>query len=226
MALELYAASLYSQGPTFERQSLAAIEATLRDDPDATLDAEQFDLRFTRLFATTRERLGPELARIREERLLARQQQREALRARQQLAVSLMTAPDHEPGNRDWLWVPFGVGQFQNRQYALGVLFASIEAVALAGSITTFVLHQGITTTNGGVSDQTLYANIQLVEAFNYVSVGVLSASVLTGIIQAHFAAPVVRAVPRPLPPSLQNLQISLAPVGPGGPGASLSLRF
>lgn len=232
MAHTLYAASLLnahrngteSELREDERRAIRAIETALRDEPDTVIDGEQFDLRFSTLFNSVRDRLQPELTRIRETRVRAAQlaaQEREARRAE---ALRLMTTETRVEGGRWTCVLPFGGAQFANHQPALGWVFFSIETALLATSATTYFLQQSVDPATISATDQTLQFRVRAIEVVNYVSVSLLAATIVGGAIQAFVAySPATRTLTRPLPPSLQNVQISLSP---GAQGASLTFAF
>jgi hypothetical protein len=65
-------------------------------------------------------------------------------------ALGLSAAPAHADETRSrWIAaIPFGAGQFQNGDVALGITFAAGEAILASGSIATAVLVEQLGSTN------------------------------------------------------------------------------
>jgi hypothetical protein len=143
----------------------------------------------------------------------AREEQRAYLLALRELAAEETVITRHSR------WVaalPFGVGQFQNGQDALGVAFLVSEVLALGGSITAHAIHDSlvadytntiatardkITIDTTSESDRKLLINISTFSSAAFV---LLAAG---GIAQAELAfVPEVREKrkrPLPAPPAL-----------------------
>ncbi len=98
--------------------------------------------------------------------------------------------------NRRWLAsVPFGVGQFQNRQYALGAVFLSTETLLLATAVTATSIELSLhSQAKGGLgfANQTevdqLNQSIHTANTVSLVSVAALAVTLGCGILQANLA--------------------------------------
>ena len=234
-ARKYYAACLYAQ-----RQEMAAREVLvqmLRDDPDARVD-QPFDSGFVLFFAQVLHDMQPEIERIRTERVLSRRETEARRLAREQLLRSLAATEARVDEVPFYLTlIPFGVGQFANRQTALGVVFAVTEGLLTATCVATFFAHQSIYPDYpegvAGRYQREDFATAQLaygLEWANWISAGLLTATVIAGAIQAGVAWQPTRRtspMPRPLPPELQNFRLMAGPLGDGsGGGATLRLTF
>lgn len=229
LARSLYAASLYAQNDMVRART--AVQDTLRADPEATVDSGQFDAGFVTFFNTERVALRATLNTLRVQQEQARTEQEALRRRRRELALSLMattTRIEHTP--RGLMFLPFGVGQFANRQPGLGVFFLASEAVFLAASITTYLVVDQLRPSTGVIVNSStstapsdLYFNIQRWEIFNYVAVGLLAATAVTGVVQAlvAYVPDVTLTVPRAVPAEIRNVEISAGPQG-----AALRLAF
>lgn len=225
----LYAACLLAQGR--EAEASAEIEALLLDDPDARADAVQFDVAFVRLFNGVRDRLEPRLQQERERRLRERVAEEAASAERRRRALALLTTETVGVSvPRGLAYVPFGVGQFANGQEGLGTFFLASEVLLLVTTVGTFLAYESLRPTAGsffntaeGAPDPGVARSTTL-QAVNWVSVGLLVGTMLTGIIEANVAWRPLRSVRqrnRPIPPELRGLQLSLSPAG-----ASLAAPF
>ncbi|MFO0548231.1 MAG: hypothetical protein U0271_07585 [Polyangiaceae bacterium] len=142
--------------------------------------------------------------------------------------------------------VPFGVGQFYNDDIGLGVLFLSAEGLFATSSIVTGVMWaQQVECASElvpsciseadrqkGVDTTELNTKLDTLRIVNYVSVGLLVATVIAGIIEAEvsFKPTASRTRPRPLPPKPPKPPTTLSVTGvPGADdalGLGLMLRF
>lgn len=118
--------------------------------------------------------------------------------------------------------LPFGIGQFQNRQYLLGGIFAGIEASALIGmGITTLMYryardreNQELTGTNQ-LSPQ-WHNRAEDIRVVNLSLLGGFAGAAIVGIVQANLVYVPERAEkkPRPLPPLEPASRLSsIAPI-------------
>ncbi|MBL8604148.1 MAG: hypothetical protein JNK72_19635 [Myxococcales bacterium] len=232
----VYAAALFADRR--EREARAAIEALLREDPTARLETAQFEPGFVQLFDEVSRALSSELERIAVAQAQARVEAQQRSVVRRELAMRLLTESTQvERVPRALMFLPFGVGQFANRQPELGVLFLSVEALGLGVSLATFFAYTDQYTaaqSQGNFVDAGTQATIRSLYIVNLVSAGVFAAFYLGGVIQANavYRPDRVRTVPRPLPTGLDGVQISATPMvwqGAEGRllgGASLRLRF
>jgi hypothetical protein len=96
--------------------------------------------------------------------------------------------------NQRWIaWVPFGVGQFQNRQFGLGAVFLTSEALLMGTAIGAVSIElslnaqaQGGAGLKGDV--QQLNQNIRTANDVALVATGAFVAVAAAGILQANLA--------------------------------------
>lgn len=177
--------------------------------------------------------MEPELDRIVMQRAQARRAEENARDARRALTLDLLGSEARVQVIPRWqTFIPFGVGQFANRQTGLGVLFLSLETTFLLGSVASAVVDQAVSSPTQapgvfeqGADDQR--ANVAFtMRVLNWSLLSAFVATTVIGIVQANDAyvpQRVIDRVPRPIPPALQGLQISARP---GGIGASLHFTF
>jgi len=118
-------------------------EALILEKPDYEPDPLRVSLEAVDLFLDARSRLRDKLAAIQAERVQRAQDERAKVEAEKQkaavrLAMLEKIASEEFVTERSSRWmalVPFGVGQFQNRQDALGTVFLSGEAALSLGSL-------------------------------------------------------------------------------------------
>lgn len=230
-ARKYLAASLFAARR--EAEARAVIADLLREDPRARLDTASFEERFARLFEEQVREMEPELNRILAERAEARRTQENARDARRALTLDLLGSEARVQVVPRWqTFIPFGVGQFANRQTGLGVLFLSLETTFLLGSVTAAVVDQAVRSPTQpygvyvqGTDDDR--ANVAFtMRVLNWTLLSAFVATTVIGIVQANDAyvpQRVIDRVPRPIPPALQGLQISARP---GGIAASLHFVF
>jgi hypothetical protein len=212
-----------------KQEAQAQFEALLRVEPGYVLDPLAFPDEVARLFAEVKARM--DLERVRSDEALARAQAEKAAEAtrrgeeakqqRERLDRLLALASTERVQERHSRWVatiPFGVGQYQNGHNGLGLVLAVSEGSLLAISIVSFLLHENLRGQEPKTDD--LRQDARLAESIfrytNQISLGLFGAIAVAGIVDAQ-----VRFVPsrnfdraRPLPPDLEQLQLS---VGPGG---------
>ena len=210
-------------------EAVAMLERILRSNPEAQFAPREFSGPVTRLVAETRARLGPELERIRAENVAAARASAEVReRARQALLESLSRERVTYQVSRTWMFLPFGVGQFVNGDYAIGAVFAVIETAALATAVST-----GIAMLSLGPPDYspTMGACLRRVclplEIAQIASWSVFALAVAGGAIQANVAYRPERVTYRRRTPLIDpaRLQISFAP-SPDGASIGVGGRF
>lgn len=216
---KVYAAALFAS--RHEGQARAQIETLLREDPSARVDPAQYEAGFVRLFDDTARALRPELDRLVTERVTTANRMEFQRASRQRLAQELLTTELRVERSPRWLaFVPFGVGQFVNHQPIAGGLFLGFETAFVAASVVSLVVHQslvapqGVTLRGPENSDRATLAT--QMEALNYVSLGLLAATVIAGVIHANvqWVPERVRRQRRPLPRELDGVEVSLSPLG------------
>lgn len=107
--------------------------------------------------------------------------------------------------------IPFGVGQFQNGDTALGILFLSTETIAAATAAISYAVHYSIPQQPADVNKAKSAESASRIA--NLVSVGTFVALVVGGVLQAHLAyVPETYEVrPRPLPKAFMRIEPTFA---------------
>jgi tetratricopeptide (TPR) repeat protein len=139
-------ASLLAQGKKADAE--AVFEQLLRDKPDYQPDSLRVTLQATDALIDVRSRMREELAELQAERVRQAQEERaraDAERQKAALRLAMLEKLASEETviqvNSRWLaLVPFGVGQFQNGQTALGWTFLATESLLVAGSAVSQVV--------------------------------------------------------------------------------------
>jgi hypothetical protein len=163
---------------------------------------------------------------------------RQAESARVKLLEQYATRAEVTEENSRWIaLLPFGAGQFQNHQRALGWVFASTEGLLLAGTLITVPVYLvNLRSANTAYSVPTQGVAQQYLDrarATQYVNLALNGALLLTGVIgviqaQAAFVPEVteyrVRTLPTVPAPATHGPTVSLgaAPL-PGWEGQSLA---
>ena len=114
-----------------------------------------------------------------------------------------------EKKNSRWIAaLPFGIGQFQNEDRKLGIMFAVTESAFLAASIATFVGHNSLRDENPAPSELERARRVErALRIGNWVSVGALLSFYVAGVVEAEVRfKPVIRTtkkreLPDELPP-------------------------
>jgi hypothetical protein len=103
--------------------------------------------------------------------------------------------------------IPFGAGQFQNGDTALGLIFLGAQTLALGTAVTTFAIHQNIPSTP---DDPAKAASAESTSRYlNWAGSGAFLVFALAGIIHANltFVPESYEVRSRPLPPGLGRVQ-------------------
>jgi tetratricopeptide (TPR) repeat protein len=215
-------------------QAAALFEALLVDKPEYEADPLRVSTQAIDAFLDVRARMRSVLSNLKAERVRKEQEVRakeeaERQKAAARLAVLEKLAGEEVVRTKHSRWIallPFGVGQFQNGQTALGVGLLAGEALLAAGS----GIAAGITIYDANAAHDALQSHIPTADTYNgyaqtaaYVSNGLTVGFVvvaLAGNIQAQIAfvpESVAEVRKRPVPSA------SVAPIlGAGGVG----LRF
>ena len=133
-------ASLLAQGKKADAEGV--FEQLLRDKPDYQPDSLRVTLQAIDALIDVRSRMREELAELQAERVRQAQEEKaraDAERQKATLRLAMLEKLASEETliqvNSRWLaLVPFGVGQFQNGQTALGWTFLATESLLVAGS--------------------------------------------------------------------------------------------
>jgi hypothetical protein len=219
------AAVLLAEGKKDEAASL--LETLLLDKPDYQPDPLRVSLPALDALVDARHRLTDKLLAM-QNRMVKEAQEHEAkaeadkqrLETMRRLASERIIVERH---SRFEALLPFGVGQFQNRQTSLGVAFLAGETLLVAGSTIGF----GLTLYNESLAYQALQqhagtATGYQARAYEAAIVGNIftagfAASAVVGIVQAQiaFVPQHVRIERRPLPLSVASSPsgVSIAPV-------------
>ena len=123
---------------------------------------------------------------------------------------------------------PFGVGQFQNGHTTKGIIFLTVEALALATNVASYFVIDSLREGSGFIAPQ----NIDRAKTFEivlYVSLGVFAAVAVGGVVDAlvHFEprAETVRELPVPTEPGGTTLRV-VPTAYEDGAGIDFELRF
>jgi hypothetical protein len=213
-------ASLLAHGKKADAEGV--FEQLLRDKPDYQPDSLRVTLQAIDALIDVRSRMREELASIQAERVRQAQEQKAKADAERQKAAlrlemleKLASEETVVQTSSRWIaLVPFGVGQFQNGQTALGWTFLASESLLLVGSAISEVVDiYNVNQMNQAIKSGSPTADgyhTRAEEAFwatNLFTAG-FALVAIAGIIhaQATFVPEHVQVRSRPLPP------VSLAP--------------
>lgn len=193
-ARPLYAASLLALGRGAEADRV--ILAQLYDDPFYELPVGQFPDPVVQRFAAVARENAKDLdaarqrvVRERQEQLDQEQRERDRAALRPPKAVTTVEHTTVFVRSRVVASVPFGIGQFQNGNVGLGAFFAASEVAGVAASIATHVIAQHYAAANCAVDDcGVARAGFEAARTGNWISVGLTSALVVAGIVEANVA--------------------------------------
>ena len=192
----------------------------LEEDPDYDIDPVAFPEAVVRTFQEVSEEFNAE--RARRDALDAARQQRQRADELEQLleeqeriqALEALAATETvERVNSRWIAaLPFGIGQFQNQDRQLGIMFAVIESAFLAASIATFIGHNSLRDENPAPDELERARRVErALRIGNWVSVGAFLSFAIAGVIEAEVRfKPVIRTTrKRELPEELRAPQSS-----------------
>jgi hypothetical protein len=118
-----------------------------------------------------------------------------------------------EKVNSRWIAaLPYGIGQFQNEDRELGIMFAVTESALLAASIATFIGHNSLRDENPAPNEIERARRVErALRIGNWVSVGALLSFYVAGVVEAEVRfKPVIRSTrERELPEETENPQTS-----------------
>ena len=192
----------------------------LEEDPDYDIDPVAFPGAVVETFQEVQAQVTAELA---EERALesARQQRERAgeveelilQQQRLQALEELAATETVEKVNSRWIAaLPYGVGQFQNENRKLGIMFAVTESAFTAAAIATFIAHNSLRDENPAPSELERAQRVErALRIGNWVSVGALLSFYVAGVVEAEVRfRPVIRTTrKKELPEELQRPQSS-----------------
>lgn len=133
--------------------------------------------------------------------------------------------------------VPFGVGQFQNDNVGLGILFLSLETGFLGTSVVTGIMYEDLVGRSIESEADATQTNQQLetLRIVNIASVSLLAATVIAGIIEAEVSfedsvpktrvRPLRKRPPKPVPPPTR-VGIGGVPDAPDAVGVGVTIQF
>lgn len=177
--------------------------AAIRENPQmAVPSAVVFPPAVIERFVIVRSELMEDIRRSERERLVreraAAEEARRRAEAERRRVAMLETLASEETivtRNRRWMaMVPFGVGQFQNRDYVLGTIFLASETLLLATAITATAIELSYVSEANGGSGLTkseadrLNQNIETARAVSVTTTAAFALAALGGVAQANFA--------------------------------------
>lgn len=190
----------------------------LQEDPDYEIDPVAFPEAVVQTFQEVKREVTVD--RERAEALAAAQQQRERsdeleelIREQQRVREleALAAAETVEKVNSRWIAaLPWGIGQFQNQNRKLGIMFAVTETAFLASSIATFIGHNSLRDENPTPDELDRARRVErALRIGNWASVGALLSFYVAGVIEAEVRfKPVIRTTrERDLPEQEQSTQ-------------------
>jgi tetratricopeptide (TPR) repeat protein len=166
----------------------------LEEDPDYDIDPVAFPEAVVQTFQEVQKEVSTE--RAREDALAAARRQRERSNEvddliRQQQRVQaleeLAAVETVEKVNSRWIAaLPWGIGQFQNQNRKLGIMFAVTESAFMAASIATFIGHNSLRDENPAPSEIDRARRVErALRIGNWVSVGAFLSFAVAGVIEA-----------------------------------------
>jgi tetratricopeptide (TPR) repeat protein len=240
-AYMIWGAVMMAKGRPKEAGEL--FEQLLLKDPHFEPDPLSFPTAVLDAFSDTRSRIRQRLNALAQEQAKRDAERREREERDKQRQIERMRMLERlateekiiEHRSRLVAFVPFGAGQFQNGEKALGWVFLGAEALCLAaGTIAVPFAHAELAAhedanDNAANPSPTTEAqqHLDAARAWRFVNLAAYGGFVLTavaGIVQANvkFERDVVVVRKRPLPPT-----VSLSPQPtPSGLGLGLRLRF
>lgn len=199
-----------------EKEGDAQMEQIVRDDVLYVPDKVAFSSRVLDRFTETRVRLRDEIAEKEKEKIAAEIAARKAEEDRKKRAEERVARLEHlateaafEQENSRWIAIiPFGVGQFQNRQKPLGWVFLGTETALVATTITTQLLSASIQSQAKQANADRSAAKIlnDRVVLTNRVAFGALVVTAIAGVVHAQstFVPAFHETRKRPLPDDLR----------------------
>lgn len=196
-----YGATLFALGKSKEAEE--QFEVLLDYEPMYEPDPLSFPTQVVNLFIDVRARIRERLRRNAEanaKREAERRAQEEAERLRQQTRVELLEklASEETLVHRNSRWVallPFGVGQFQNGERALGWFFLGAEGVLVATTLISAPVYLAQSSSaaearsrRDSFREQQYLERADDARVVNLVANGALYLTALAGIVQAQVA--------------------------------------
>lgn len=202
----LESANLIEQARTYRAASLIAlnrveeadaeIEKALRSNPNAFPDPVTFPSVVQDRFALIRGRIREELEakareQARQERLRIEAEQARLKKEQERVAKleELAGRETHVVHNSRWIaGIPFGVGQFQNRQDTLGWVFLTSEAALVTTTIVTSAIAQDLSPrgTEPNVDKADLNDRISTLKTVNNYAFAAFVLTAVGGVVHAQ----------------------------------------
>jgi hypothetical protein len=174
-----------------------ALRRLFADVPNAPIDASQYPPELVDFFERIKARVAAE---------------HQPTQVAPQVAASVpVQPPPPQPRFNPLSLIPFGIGQMAQRDYLAGALWLTLDALLLAGNITTHYLFHQLLNADGTFSNPQRATTLQLTEDILGFA---LIASVVAGVIDSVFGSP------RRVQPTVH------VGVAPAPHGATLSLGF
>jgi tetratricopeptide (TPR) repeat protein len=194
-----------------EADAREQFERLLQEDPEYDIDPVAFPAAVVETFREVQAELEEE--RARKEALDEAERERErareldeinSQRQRIQQLEELAATETVEKVNSRWIAaLPFGIGQFQNENRKLGIMFAVTQAAFTASAIATFIGHNSLRDETPAPSELDRAQRVErALRIGNWVSVGALLSFYVAGVVEAEVRfRPVIRKTrPRELP--------------------------
>lgn len=229
------AATLLALGQP-RQQALLEFKTVLLHNAEYRLDPLAFDAAVASAYIDARTIYNKEILdakdqREREERERREREEREREKQRRYLAALEQQAGEQietTKRNRLLTLVPFGVGQFQNGQTALGWVFLTAQTAllaggAIAGGLALYNLDQyNVWLTSDSKANQDFFvkeyrARFNTAAIANYVFDGAFVLAAVAGIVQANFAFVPQTTVTKPRPLPKITFQIGVGTAGVEG---------
>jgi len=190
----------------------------LEEDVDYDIDPVAFPEAVVQTFQEVKKEVSAEQARKDALEAARRQRERsdeveELIRQQQRIQTleELAAVETVEKVNSRWIAaLPFGIGQFQNEDRALGIMFAVTESAFLVASIATFIGHNSLRDENPAPSEIERAQRVErALRIGNWVSVGAFLSFAVAGVVEAEVRfKPVIRTTrKRELPEDLESPQ-------------------
>ena len=203
-----------------EPEAREQFQRLLEEDPDYDIDPVAFPEAVVQTFQEVQAQALEQ--RAAQDNLEAARQKREKageleelIEQQQRIATLEELASTEVIEKRNSRWIaalPFGIGQFQNENRKLGIMFAVTESAFLAASIATFIGHNSLRDENPSPEELDRAQRVErALRIGNWVSVGSLLSFYVAGVIEAEVRfRPVIRTTrKRELPDDLEPPQSS-----------------
>lgn len=176
----------------------------LQEDPDYDIDPVAFPEAVVQTFQEAKREVTADRERAAALEAAQRQRERsdeleELIRQQQRIREleALASTETVEKVNSRWIAaLPYGIGQFQNENRKLGIMFAVTETVFLASSIATFIGHNSLRDEHPTPDELERARRVErALRIGNWVSVGALLSFYVAGVIEAEVRfKPVIRS--------------------------------